>query len=134
MKFIYDDGGREAAGWGQSETQGDCVCRAVAIASGLSYVTIHKGLTVSAGGYHRGIQRGNAEHGIDTNTPKMRMFMHTLDKRGFDWVAKPTSLPTTGRLVVLVSKHAFAVVDGVIHDTYVGTPHSSPVQGYWIKR
>ena len=35
MKFVYDDGGREAAGY-KGKT-GDCACRALAIATGMPY-------------------------------------------------------------------------------------------------
>jgi len=38
-KFVYNDGGREAAGY--KGTAGDCVCRAVAIAAELPYQEVY---------------------------------------------------------------------------------------------
>jgi hypothetical protein len=39
MKVVIDDGGREAAGFKGSA--GDCVCRAIAIASGVPYKEVY---------------------------------------------------------------------------------------------
>src|SRR5262249_37805639 len=37
-----------------------------------------------------------------------------------------------GRLIVMVNRHAVAVIDGVIHDTYdSGMGGKRPVEGYW---
>lgn len=44
MKFVYDDGGRAAAGF-KGKKVGDCICRAVAIATGKPYRDVHNELT-----------------------------------------------------------------------------------------
>src|SRR6266853_960880 len=43
VKFVYDDGGRAAAGY--RGKAGDCVCRAIAIATGKPYREIYGELT-----------------------------------------------------------------------------------------
>jgi len=39
MRFVFDDGGRAASGY--TGKTGDCACRSIAIATGLSYQTIY---------------------------------------------------------------------------------------------
>jgi hypothetical protein len=43
IEFIQTDGGRKAAGW-KGEKVGDCVVRALTIASGLPYNTVYREL------------------------------------------------------------------------------------------
>lgn len=138
MEFVYDDGGRAAAGFKGST--GDCVVRAIAIASGKPYAEVYNAL-------REGIK--------DTRTRRSRYFKPRgsasprngvsrvvyepyLLSLGFTWV--PTmkigqgctthlvaeELPK-GTLIVRLSKHLTTVIDGVIHDTY------NPQRGatYW---
>jgi hypothetical protein len=128
MKFQYDDGGRSAAGF--KGRAGDCVCRAVAIASGRPYAEVYAKLAVETG-----IQRqsrrtkkrsASARNGINTRRKWFKDYMASL---GFTWTAtmavgqgcrvhlRSDELPA-GRLVVALSNHFAAVVDGVLHDTY----------------
>lgn len=123
MKFILNDGGRAAAGY--RGTAGDCVTRAVAIASGRPYQEIYQLLSSGAGSERRSRGR-SARNGIFTSR---KWFKAAMESLGFRWV--PTmhigsgcqvhltdgELPM-GRLVVSVSKHYTAVIDGVIHDTW----------------
>lgn len=125
MKFIYNDGGRAAAGY--KGTAGDCVCRAIAIATGKPYQEVYDALNEAAGRErlskrHRG--KSSARDGV--HRPTIRRFMESL---GWEWI--PTmkigqgckthladgELPS-GRLVVSVSRHLTAVIDGVINDTH----------------
>lgn len=124
-KFVYDDGGRAAAGF--KGEAGDCVCRSIAIATGLSYQHVYDelnrlGARERAGSRKRGKSR--ARSGV--HKPTIRKFMASI---GWRWV--PTmqigvgctvhltaaELPA-GRLVVCVSKHCCAMIDGVIHDNH----------------
>ena len=128
MDFVKDDGGRALAGFrGQA---GDCVARAVAIASGLPYAEVYKDLAAGTGAQRvakaRGKRVASARNGINTKRKWFKDYMASL---GFVW--HPTmgigtgckvhlhdgELPM-GRLVVAVSKHYTAVIDGIIHDTY----------------
>ena len=128
MQYVYNDGGRAAAGFKGSA--GDCVCRSVAIVTGLPYGEVYKRLSDGTG-TQRATRRTSkrarsARSGINVKRKWFRDYMAEL---GFAWV--PTmrigsgckvhladgELPS-GKLVVSVSKHYTAVIDGVIHDTH----------------
>lgn len=125
MKFAYDDGGRAAAGY--KGNTGDCVTRAIAIAAELPYQTVYDTLNAlarneRAGKWKRG--KSSARTGVYKQT-----YRRYLESLGWRWI--PTmhigqgckvhltdgELPP-GRLVVIVSRHLTAVIDGVIHDTH----------------
>lgn len=125
--FVYDDGGRAAAGF--KGKAGDCVTRAVAIASGRPYAEVYAALAAGTGSQRagkRGKRAASARSGINTGRKWFKDYMAGL---GFVWT--PTmqvgqgckvhldanELPS-GRLVVAVSKHYVAMIDGVIHDLY----------------
>lgn len=125
MEWVYDDGGRAAAGF--KGTTGDCVCRAIAIATEMPYKEVYDlinqyGKAERITKKHR--SRSSARSGVWPKT--IRKIMADL---GWTWV--PTmqigqgckvhlnaqELPK-GRLVVTTAHHEVAVIDGVIHDTY----------------
>lgn len=127
MKYQFNDGGRSAAGF--KGTAGDCVARAVAIASGRPYAEIYMALAKGTGAQRagkRGKRPASARNGINVTRQWFKDYMREL---GFAWT--PTmkigsgctvhlsdgELPM-GRLVVSVSKHYTAVIDGVIQDTH----------------
>lgn len=127
--FIYNDGGRSKYFKG---TGGDCVTRAVCIASGLDYLEIYNRLAQGNSTQRKGKRedtksgRKTALRGINTNRQWFKDFMMSL---GFVWV--PTMLIgqgckvhlcseelPSGRLIIAVSKHYTAMIDGVINDTF----------------
>lgn len=127
MQFVYDDGGRAAAGF--SGKAGDCVTRAIAIIAELPYQDVYEAL--SAGSRSQRVtkhakQKSSARDGVSTTRKWFRDYMTEL---GFTWTATmgigtgcqvhllAEELPA-GRLIVSVSKHYTAVIDGVIHDTH----------------
>jgi hypothetical protein len=137
--FQFDDGGRTAAGY--TGKAGDCVVRSIAIATGRPYQHIYD-LVNSAAVHERTGKRkrgvSNARTGVYRTS--IRRVMKTLG-----WVWTPTmqigsgctvhlradELPP-GRLVVSVSKHLTAVIDGVIHDTHDCSRRGTRcVYGYW---
>lgn len=141
MRFVYDDGGREAAGFkGQT---GDCVCRAISIATGKPYREVYDlindyGKAERTGKRKRG--KSNARTGVYKET--IRKIMESF---GWTWVPtmqigsgckvhlREDELPK-GRLVANVSKHTVAVIDGVLHDTYDSSREGTRcVYGYFIK-
>lgn len=128
--FEYDDGGRADAGY--TGDTGDCVCRAIAIITKKPYQEVYDRLAVGNADQRQGKYR-RAKDGVKTaskgiNT-KRKWFQDYMRELGFEWTPtmfvgqgckvhlKADELPT-GRLVVAVSKHYTAVIDGVIHDTY----------------
>ncbi len=134
--WVYNDGGR--SNYFTGKKAGDCVTRAVAIASGMDYKEVYN--TFAKLEANRGRSR-SARNGIHTHT---KAFKDQMREWGFDWVPtmfigsgcqvhlKADELPE-GRLVCMVSKHATAVVDGVVHDTHDCRRQGSRcVYGYWI--
>lgn len=140
MNHQYDDGGRSAAGYrGQA---GDCVCRAISIAAQLPYQEVYTRLALgNAMQRNRNRKpRRTAREGIRVQSKWFKDYMLSL---GFHWTAtmrigsgchvhlRKEELPH-GRLVVHLSKHSAAVIDGVLHDTYdCSRKGTRCVYGYW---
>ena len=139
MEFNFDDGGREAAGY--KGRAGDCVCRAVAIATGKPYQEVYDLINEIAKGERRGKRhrgKSSARNGVYKKTT--RKLMEAL---GWTWTPtmrvgqgckvhlRADELPS-GRLVVSVSRHLVAVIDGVIHDLNdCSRGGTRCVYGYW---
>ena len=138
MKYEYNDGGRSEAGYKGST--GDCVVRAISIASQRPYKEVYD--LVNSYAYNeyksRVSKKSNARTGVRKST--IRKMMEDL---GFVWTPTmkigsgckvhliESELPE-GRLVVQVSKHITAVLDKVIHDTYDPSRDGTRcVYGYW---
>lgn len=128
-QFNYNDGGRAQAGF--SGLTGDCVCRAVAIATGKPYQEAYDALAAGSANERRTKHKGasgrrTAAHGIHVKRGWFKRYME-----GLGWKWTPTmqigsgckihlcaeELPA-GRLIVSVSRHYTAVIDGVINDTH----------------
>jgi hypothetical protein len=125
MKWRYNDGGRAEAGYKGST--GDCAVRSLAIVTGKSYQEIYDtinevALTERTGSRKRG--KSNARTGVYKAT-----FRKVAEALGLKWQPtmfigsgckvhlKDGELPM-GRLIVSVSKHYTAVIDGVINDIH----------------
>jgi hypothetical protein len=154
MKWIYNDGGREAAGF--KGTTGDCVCRAFAIASGKPYKEVYDDINRIAKGEKTG------KHKKGKSSARTGVYRYTERKLaseyGFEWVPtmkigegckvhlKADELPK-GTIIVQVTSHLVCVKDGVIYDTFnssikksyndegvlVETSDRRCVYGYYIK-
>lgn len=125
MQFVYDDGGRAAAGF--KGVTGDCVCRAIAIAAERPYKEVYDLINE----YAKTERKGSRKRGV--SSARTGVYRRTIDKvmKHYGWTWFPTmkigtgcrvhlradELPT-GRLVVSIAKHEVAVIDGVIHDIY----------------
>lgn len=141
MNFTYNDGGRKAAGY--KGTAGDCVCRAIAIATGQPYQDVYDALNDVAEMERLGRRkRSKSTARTGVYKPTLRRFMAEL---GWRWVPtmqigqgckvhlRADELPH-GRLIVSVSKHITAVVDGIIHDTHDPSRDGTRcVYGYWTQ-
>jgi len=144
MTFVYHDGGRAEAGY--KGKAGDCVCRAICIASGRPYKEVYdrlaEGNAKQRKSKHTGKRSRSARNGIYTTRKWFKDYMKEL---GFTWTPTMTigsgctvhlradELPS-GRLVCSVSNHNVAVIDGVIHDTYdCSRKGSRCVYGYWSR-
>jgi hypothetical protein len=125
MQRLFNDGGRAEAGY-KGKT-GDCVCRSIAIATGRPYQKIYDALNAFAAGERTGKRkRGVSSERTGVYPRTIRRYMESV---GWKWTPcmsigsgtkvhlRDGELPM-GRLVVCVSRHTTAVVDGVIHDTH----------------
>ena len=138
MQFQFNDGGRAEAGY--KGRASDCVARAVAIASEQNYAEVYAWLAAGAGS-ERGSKGASARNGIKTTRKWFKDYMASL---GAVWVPCMTigsgckvhltdgEVPARGRIVVSLSRHFAAVVDGVIHDTSDPSRGGTRcVYGYW---
>ncbi len=111
LPWIANDGGRAAAGFGDNGTAGDCVVRAICVATGQDYETTFADIWSLAG--------DTPSAGVSP-----RVYEPYLQQRGWKFVYSgrrrltPNNLPSHRKIIALMSAHAVAVVDGVIHDTY----------------
>jgi len=148
MEFIFNDGGRADTGYKGSA--GDCAVRAIAIATGIPYGEVYDTLKKANGEFAKTkrcrVARKLKKKGSsprDGNYKKV--YRQYLESLGWKWVPtmfigqgtkvhlKKDELPD-GKLIVNVSKHLTAVIDGVIHDTYdCSRDETRCVYGYYIK-
>lgn len=142
VDFVYDDGGRAAAGY-KGDT-GDCVIRAIAIATGESYADVYAAINALA----KSERTGKSKRGV--SSARNGVYRVTYDKYliAAGWTWTPTmkigqgckvhlrreELPG-GRLIVSLSKHLAAVIDGALHDTHdCSRDGARCVYGYWSKK
>jgi len=150
IKFVRDDGGRAAAGF-KGDT-GDCVTRAIAIATGKPYREVYDALFAGTKAYAKSRRSRAAKtmgrgDGLSGTTPRNGVynlvFRPYIAALGWTWTPtmsigsgctvhlRADELPS-GRLIVNVSKHLVAVIDGVIHDTHNPSRRGTRcVYGYW---
>ncbi len=133
--YAYDDGGRAAAGFKGST--GDCVVRAIAIATGTPYREVydalHAGIKEFAKGRSKAAKRAARGGGRKGTTPRNgvhpKVYRAYLAGLGWTWVPtmgigtgctvhlRADQLPA-GRIIARLSRHVVALVDGMIHDTH----------------
>lgn len=145
MKFVKTDGGRVDAGYFTQPRVGDCVTRAITIASGRPYREVYQAITEgnSTQRMTKKTKAGmkTASDGVYTTRKWFKDYMKSL---GFRWVPtmgigtgckvhlRDGELPM-GRIVVNLSLHLSAVIDGVIYDTHDPSRDGTRcVYGYWI--
>jgi hypothetical protein len=143
IAWVYDDGGRAAAGFRGSA--GDCSVRAIAIATGLPYRKVYDDLFAGereTAGRARGRGRKVRSPREGVRTSVLREYLADL---GWAWTPtmgigtgttvhlRAAELPA-GRLVARCSRHLVAVLDGVIHDTHDPSRDGTrAVYGYWTQ-
>ena len=125
MTFQFNDGGRAAAGY--EGKAGDCVTRAIAIATGKPYQEVYDAINAAGEQERRSKnRRGKSSARTGVYKPTIRKYLESI---GWEWTPtmfigsgckvhlRAEELPA-GRIIVNVSKHTVAVVDGVVCDTY----------------
>lgn len=139
--FVYNDGGRGNSGF--KGMAGDCLCRSIAIATDLPYTAVYELINAFAAQERKSRKRtrkSSARNGV--YRPTAHKIMRHL---GFVWMPcmwigsgckvhlRADELPS-GRLVIALSKHFTAMVDGVVHDTYDPSREGTRcVYGYWTR-
>lgn len=136
MKVVITDGGRSAAGL--SGRSRDCVVRAIAIATQRPYTEVASEIDRLADNEY--FDGSDSQHGVHK-----KLIKDYLGAAGWRWVStmgigtgctthlREGELPM-GRLIVSVSRHLTAVIDGVIHDTHdCSRSGTRCVYGYWMK-
>lgn len=140
MKFSQNDGGRAAAGF-KGKT-GDCVTRAIAIAAQRPYQEVYDGLNA----YKADMRQTKRVRGSSARTGVSRcVYDAYLKTRGWQWVPtmgigsgckvhlRDGELPK-GRLIVRLSRHLAAVIDGVLHDSFDSSRNGTRcVYGYYVQ-
>ena len=130
MRFCYNDGGRKEAGY-RGEAR-DCAVRAIAIATQKPYSEVYDALFELGGSSPR-------------NGVKKQVIRNYMKSIGWRWKAcmgigtgckihlRVDELPP-GRLVVSVSRHCVAIVDGVAYDTHDPARNGNRcVYGYYME-
>ncbi len=148
LNFQFNDGGRTAAGF--KGGAGDCVVRSIAIATKLPYLQVYEDLRLANETYaqlrnDRLARRLNAKGASPRNGNHRNVFHDYIIGLGFQWVPtmqvgagcqvhlRANELPQ-GILIVKVSKHLTAVVNGVILDTHDPSREGNRcVYGYYSK-
>lgn len=140
--FLKNDGGRDEAGY--KGLTGDCACRAIAIAAEIPYQSAYD-LINTFGKKERASKnrkrKSHARTGVYTTT-----FHKIMKHLGFEWTptmqigqgctvhVKASELPKSGRLILNLSRHFAAFIDGNLHDTYDCSREGTRcVYGYWHK-
>lgn len=151
MKWVQTDGGRGFEGITRTKRSRDCVTRALAIAMARPYSQVAMDMLhlcqidndrgIATG--NKALQRAHPDRGVFTNTPHFKDYLAS-----WGWVWTPTmaigsgckvhlrdgELPM-GRLIVKVSRHLVAVIDGVIYDSHDPSRWGNRcVYGYWSPR
>jgi hypothetical protein len=138
--WVRNDGGRRASG---HKVKGDCVIRAIAIATGKPYGEVFGALKGEAARYAQKYPRswvaGEIKRSRKGAYNYKQAYEPYLKSLGWQYTStkglrlRADQLPP-GRLVVMINRHAVAVIDGVIHDLYdSGGAGKVRVEGYYTK-
>lgn len=124
MEFVFHDGGRAAGYKGKT---GDCVTRSIAIATERTYQEVYDALNRLAEAERiskRKRRRSSSRTGVFRQT-----YQAYLESLGWRWTStmsigsgcqvhlRSSELPP-GPLIVKVSRHLTAVIDGVLYDSH----------------
>lgn len=129
LEYQYNDGGRSR--YYNAKDVGDCAVRAAAIASGKDYKEVYN--------LFKSVEGRSPRNGVKKTTSKKVLAM-----LGGEWVPcmkvgsgckvhlAPNEIPMKGKIVVAVTRHLCAVIDGVINDTFDPSRDGTRcVYGYW---
>lgn len=143
LGFQYNSGGREK--YFKQEKVGDCVCRAIAIATDMDYLEVYNMINEYSKREYiskRKTKKSSARNGVYKDTIRK-----ILEDLGWTWVAtmkigkgcqvhlRANEIPMNETIIVNVSKHTVCVKNGIINDTYNCSRNGNRcVYGYYIKK
>jgi|GEM_PF-428636 len=149
IRYHYNDGGRSAAGY--KGRTGDCVVRAIAIATDMAYQDVYESLTelnkAYANNHNDKVAKQLREKGLSPRNGVFKeVYNQYLNQIGWEYVSfganrkLPTELPP-GRLICRQNRHLIAMIDHTVHDahdsrytTFYGEPQLRKMIGYYKKR
>jgi hypothetical protein len=128
MDFVYNDGGREAAGF-RGKKCNDCAVRAIAIVGEFDYRQVYDDLESIVNELRKKQERPQTKIANSRRGVPKKVCKKYINDLGWTWTPtmhigsgckvhlRADELPE-GRLVVSTSRHLVAVIDGQIHDTH----------------
>lgn len=136
--FVYDDGGRAEAGY-QATHVGDCVPRAIAIATGIPYKKVLTDLYEKQKIYYW--TRYSPKNPHPTTGTQPAVYDAYLKDLGWKKIYvkgnlrfRKDNLPKRKKLIVRTDRHLAAVIDGKLRDTYESSKQGEKlIRSYWIK-
>ena len=144
LNYIYDDGGRSR--YFKGKNVGDCVVRAITIASGRDYKEVYDSLHKALGVTPRDgvwtsrvpFKRWMKENGFEWHTCSgigSHEAVHFIDGELPHFISDAKGI-RPARLVCSVAKHNVAVVNNEVHDTWDSRYNAwgdlRRIYGYWI--
>lgn len=142
LKFNYNDGGRSK--YFKATNVGDCVTRAISIATGNDYKEVYNALNTLSKRERTGCRKtgkSSSRNGVYNGT-----YRRYLESIGWTFVPcmkigqgckvhlAADELPMDKTLIVKLSRHLTCVVNGVINDTYDCSREGNRcVYGYYTK-
>jgi hypothetical protein len=141
LPWTFDDGGRAASG--RRGHAGDCVVRAIAIATGADYDDTYD--RMARGNASLAVRRDGSRRARSArNGVAPVVYKAHLAAAGWVWTATMgfgtgtthhvavDEVPMVGPVILRLSRHLVAVVDGVVRDTGdPGRGGSRAVYGWW---
>lgn len=143
IKWKWNDADAYQKVIGYRGTKGDCVTRAIAIATGKPYKEVYEEIKIIAAKERRGKRKKSTSHPMyGVHKPTIRKYLESL---GWKWTPtmhvgsgctvhlRADELPK-GTIIVSVSRHLTCVIDGIINDLYdCSRKGTRCVYGYWTK-
>ena len=129
MAYIFNDGGRAAAGF--KGTAGDCAARAMAIALGIDYKAAYQELAQANKdmGFPKSVRNGIMKNTYDMVLARHGWVWHSAPK--FDGRKARCSDMPAGSVIARQARHFVAVIEGEANDMFDCTHRM--VYGYWAK-
>jgi hypothetical protein len=142
MRWVYDDGGRSKSGLRRADySAGDCVVRAISIATGEPYREVWEAMQAGMFGHAMVVPGSHKRRPSFRRAPDRgvapEVYRPYLERRGWGYARikgrlSPERLPS-GRLVLETRNHLVAVIDGVIHDLDDCSRGLPYMQGYFAR-